>query len=82
VAAQLYFDAADLLEDVRQGFVVLHFTEANADVVLYAIRLETCGEPAGVIRFACRCRLEIDEWPCRVELRPDTLTGIAQIGEE
>jgi hypothetical protein len=81
VAAQVYFDAADLLEDVRQGFVVLHFVEANADVALYAIKLETGSKPDGVIRFGCRCRLEIDEWPCRVELNPDTLTGTAQIGE-
>jgi hypothetical protein len=78
VAAQLYVDAADLLEDVRHGFVNLHLVETQAGVALYEINLGTGGPPEGVIRFSGRCQLDGEEWQCRVELNPATLTGTAQ----
>jgi hypothetical protein len=81
VDALLYFDAADLLEEVRQGFVVLHFVEAQADVVVYAITLELVTAPDAPLHFTGRCRLERNERHCQVELNPDTLTGLAQLLE-
>lgn len=79
ISALMYFDAADFLEEVHRGFVILHFLEAQADVVLYAIVLETGRGPADSIRFEGRCRLERDEGQCRVELWPNTLMGTAQL---
>ena len=81
VDARWYFDAADLLDEARQGFVVLHFIDAQADVVVYAITLETVRVLEATIRFVGRCRLERDERHCQVELNPETLTGLARLLE-
>lgn len=81
VDARWYFDAADLLDEARQGYVILHFIEAQADVVVYAITLERVTTPAAPLRFAGRCRLERDECHCQIELDPETLTGLARLLE-
>lgn len=79
VVASMYYDAADLLEEIRQGLVLLCFVEAELYVVLYAVQVAPDSRPGGVLRFSGRCRLELQEWQCRVELNSDTLSGTAQL---
>lgn len=79
ISAPLYFDAADLLEELRRSFVIVHLVEAQADVVLYALTLETGGERSEAIRFTGCCRLAQQTGHCRIALKPDTLAGTMEL---